>query len=482
MRTIKAFASDLPATVIVLLIEHIAISKSFARINNYTINPSQELVAVGFTNIFGPFFGGYPATGSCSRTAINSNAGVRTPLAGIFTAFVVLLALYVLTGVFCFIPMATLAAVIIHAVGDLITSPSVVYQFWTVSPLEVPIFFLGVFMTFFNNIEKGIYATIAASGLVLLFRLSRAKGRFVGRTTIRSLASDSFPKPANHNDKSDQTTTFSPLRNVFLPLDRKDDSNPDVRVEQPHPGVFIYRFSEGFIYPNSQHYMEHFLEHIFKATRRTTIDSYTKPGVRAMNLLRLPKYVLMLFQDRPWNNPGPRRGKTEESRAHLPILRAVILDFSTVNDVDVSAVQNLVDARKQLDRHAAPATVGWHFANVNSRWTRRALASAGFGYPKISSPELDWKSVISVANLDDSVSTAGSHMEPRNDLEHQSDEIGSGPPPPAPSCDEKRGYIPPSGRTVPLYGLNRPFFHVDVLAAVEAALAVVQQQEAQVLD
>ena len=50
---LKAIAPDLPLTIIVLILEHIAISKSFGRINNYVINPSQELVAVGFTNVFG---------------------------------------------------------------------------------------------------------------------------------------------------------------------------------------------------------------------------------------------------------------------------------------------------------------------------------------------------------------------------------------------------------------------------------------------
>ena len=52
---LSAVAPDLPVTIIVLILEHIAISKSFGRINNYVINPSQELVAVGFTNLFGPF-------------------------------------------------------------------------------------------------------------------------------------------------------------------------------------------------------------------------------------------------------------------------------------------------------------------------------------------------------------------------------------------------------------------------------------------
>ena len=89
---IRAFANELPAAVIVMLIEHIAISKSFGRINNYVIDPSQELVAIGVTNLLGPFLGSYPATGSFSRTAIKSKAGVRTPFAGVITAIVVLLA------------------------------------------------------------------------------------------------------------------------------------------------------------------------------------------------------------------------------------------------------------------------------------------------------------------------------------------------------------------------------------------------------
>lgn len=141
---IRAFASDLPATVIVLLIKHIAISKSFGRVNNYIINPSQELVAIGVTNILGPFLGAYPATGSFSRTAIKSKAGVRTPFAGVITTLVVLLPIYALPPLFYWIPTASLAGVIIHAVGDLIAPSNTVYQFWRVSPLEVIIFFVGL--------------------------------------------------------------------------------------------------------------------------------------------------------------------------------------------------------------------------------------------------------------------------------------------------------------------------------------------------
>jgi solute carrier family 26 (sodium-independent sulfate anion transporter), member 11 len=83
---------------------------SFGRVNDYKIVPDQELIAIGVTNMVGTFFSAYPATGSFSRSAIKSMSGVRTPLAGIVTGIVVILALYALTGAFYWIPNAGLAA------------------------------------------------------------------------------------------------------------------------------------------------------------------------------------------------------------------------------------------------------------------------------------------------------------------------------------------------------------------------------------
>lgn len=42
-KILSAIAPDLPVTIIVLILEHIAISKSFGRINNYVINRKQFL-------------------------------------------------------------------------------------------------------------------------------------------------------------------------------------------------------------------------------------------------------------------------------------------------------------------------------------------------------------------------------------------------------------------------------------------------------
>lgn len=430
---VSAIAPDLPVTIIVLILEHIAISKSFGRINNYVINPSQELVAVGFTNVLGPFLGAYPATGSFSRTAIKSKAGVRTPLAGIFTAIIVLLALYALTAVFFYIPLATLAAIIIHAVGDLITPPNVVYQFWETSPLEVIIFFAGVFVTVFTNIENGIYVTIAASFALLLWRQLFTHGALLGKVKIYRATPDTIA----HKEDGHYAPGSDSVREAFVPISRKDGTNPMIDIESPYPGILVYRFTEGFTYLNQQGYMDELVHHAHTISRPTTLDRYARLG------------------DRPWNDPGPRRGKQVNTDDNRPILRAIILDFSAVNNVDVTSVQGLIDVRAQLDRHAAPESVEWHFASINSRWTKRALTTAGFGYidRERFAARAHWNPVYSYAPLDNDAPKL-------HDPEAQ-DEIHT--------ANGSKGL--PAGKVTTVHGQNRPFFHIDVAAAVESAIA-----------
>lgn len=73
-------------------------------------------MALGVSNILGAMVHAIPSTGSFSRTAINSASGVKTPLGGIYTGFLVIMTLAFLMPLCAYIPKATLAAVIITAV------------------------------------------------------------------------------------------------------------------------------------------------------------------------------------------------------------------------------------------------------------------------------------------------------------------------------------------------------------------------------
>jgi sodium-independent sulfate anion transporter 11 len=288
---------ELPAIVIILIIEHIAIAKSFGRVFNYTVSPSQEILAQGAANFFGPFLGGYVCTGSFGASAVLSKAGVRTPLAGLFSALILILALYALTAVFYYIPMAALAGLIIHATSNLITPPRSLYQYWQLSPFELFIWVVGVVLALFLSLETSIYATIALSFVLLLVRLARTKGRFLGRVHVyRVTADDIQDKPVDsdavsHNPEDDSidvkpksdVKTKLLSRDAFLPLDRKDSSNPKIEVDSPYPGVFIYRFSEGFNYINQAQHIDHLLSYILKNSKRTKADDGLKATVSPLN-------------------------------------------------------------------------------------------------------------------------------------------------------------------------------------------------------
>ena len=76
-------------------------------------NSNTELMAQGVANLITPLFGGIPATGAIARTMTNINNGGRSPVSGIVHALVLLVILLFLGNLTRFIPMATLAAILI---------------------------------------------------------------------------------------------------------------------------------------------------------------------------------------------------------------------------------------------------------------------------------------------------------------------------------------------------------------------------------
>jgi SulP family sulfate permease len=76
-------------------------------------DPDAELVAQGLGNIVAPFFGGIAATGALARTATNVRSGARSPLAAVFHSLFVLLAVLLLAPVLNYLPMASLAALLL---------------------------------------------------------------------------------------------------------------------------------------------------------------------------------------------------------------------------------------------------------------------------------------------------------------------------------------------------------------------------------
>ncbi|KAL1593185.1 hypothetical protein SLS60_010793 [Paraconiothyrium brasiliense] len=478
-------SKDLPAIVIILIVEHIAIAKNFGRQYGYTVVPSQEILAQGFANLLSPFVGGYVCTGSFGASAVLTKAGVKTPLAGLFSAMVLVLALYALTAVFYFIPNAALAGLIIHATWNLVTPPHKLYKFWQYSPFEFGIWVIGVVLAIFTDLETSIYVGIALSFALLLIRMARTQGKSQGQAKVTRMIhhskhtahtiGENSPFPSH---TSLATTTEELTRNVYLPLHGDKAHNPRITVEPAHSGVFIYRFAESFNYINQAHQIDYLLSHIYAHTRRTVEDD----GVPV--------------KDRLWSDaPPPPARRCDEDDTQKPVLRAVVLDFSTVNVIDITSVQGLIDLRSTLDRYAAPSIVEWHFAGVHNRWTRRALATAGFGRPSaknaaafaawcptyavspVSSAEGAEKRSASVGDgivLNEEISNKTSTV-----LHPDSGEVKDPFRTPS-SVDEESGAVVKTEerrRMEAVYAVDRPFFHIDLTDAVGAAVRDARRRE-----
>jgi hypothetical protein len=73
----------IPLALIIFLVdflESLSISRAIGRKYDYPIYPNREVTALGFSNLVGAMFGGYPSTGSFSRTAVAGSIGAKTTL------------------------------------------------------------------------------------------------------------------------------------------------------------------------------------------------------------------------------------------------------------------------------------------------------------------------------------------------------------------------------------------------------------------
>ncbi|MGJ8564898.1 MAG: SulP family inorganic anion transporter [Alphaproteobacteria bacterium] len=109
---------------LVAFVDSMSIAQTFAARTRTRIDANKELVGLGVSNMAAGLSGGYPVSGSFSRSAVNFSAGAKTPIAGILTAGLMALTALFLTPLLKTLPLATLAAMIITACFSLINFKS----------------------------------------------------------------------------------------------------------------------------------------------------------------------------------------------------------------------------------------------------------------------------------------------------------------------------------------------------------------------
>ncbi len=180
------------AAIIALLgfVEAISVAKAIASETRQRLSANQELVGQGIANIVASVFQAYPVSGSFSRSAVNFDADARTGFASIVAGIIVAITLLFLTPLLFHLPQATLAAVIMVAVFNLIKIKPVVHA-WKVHRhdgfVAVAVFFTTLF--FAPHLEKGIMTGVLLSLGLFLYRTMTPRFVEVGRHEDGSLRS-----------------------------------------------------------------------------------------------------------------------------------------------------------------------------------------------------------------------------------------------------------------------------------------------------
>ena len=88
--------------------------------HHYEIDANAELLGLGAANLGSGLSSGMVVNGSLSKTAVNGGAGAKSQVSGLIVAALTIVTLLFLTGLFEKLPEATLAAVVIAAVLELV--------------------------------------------------------------------------------------------------------------------------------------------------------------------------------------------------------------------------------------------------------------------------------------------------------------------------------------------------------------------------
>jgi high affinity sulfate transporter 1 len=249
-----------PAAIGVMLVgfaEGLGAAKTYAEKHHEEIDPNRELIGLGAANLGAGLFSGMVVEGSLSKTAVNASAGGRSQVSGLVVAGLTVVTLLFLTGLFEDLPEATLAAVVIAALIDLVDVPSLtrLYRLHTAGLGRIYGFaarpdFISALAALFGVLVfdtlPGLFIGIAISLGLLLYRASRPNIAVLGKV------------PGTTADYADVKR------------------NPQ---NQPVAGVAVLRVESGLFFANADTVRKEVLAHAGAGTKAIVLDGETVPFI-----------------------------------------------------------------------------------------------------------------------------------------------------------------------------------------------------------
>ncbi|KAF0232458.1 MAG: putative SulP family transporter, partial [bacterium] len=135
-------------------------------------NPDSELFAQGIGNIIGPFFGGFAATGAIARTATNIRSGARSPIASLTHAIFLLLAVLLLASLVSYLPMASLAALLLLVAWNMCEAKHFLHILKVAPRSDILVLVICFLLTVFFDMVIGVTVGLVLSSMLFMHSMA----------------------------------------------------------------------------------------------------------------------------------------------------------------------------------------------------------------------------------------------------------------------------------------------------------------------
>lgn len=133
---------------------------------------NKEIIAQGVGNSIVGFLGGLPITGVIVRSVANINAGAETRFSTVLHGFWVLLFVSLFPQVLNYIPISSLAAILVYT-GYKLVDIKAARHIYSLSKGEFVIYLITVFAILFTNLFEGILIGVISSILKNLYKMMK---------------------------------------------------------------------------------------------------------------------------------------------------------------------------------------------------------------------------------------------------------------------------------------------------------------------
>jgi SulP family sulfate permease len=165
---------------IIGFISSLSAAQTFAAKQRQRINPNQEAIALGIANLSAGYSSAFPVSASLSRSAVSFNAGAKTPAASALTAISIVIFCLFLTPYLYYLPIVTLAAMILLAVISLFDLAAM-KRTLAYSLKDFSALIITFSLTLTQGLEWGLIAGIVVSIALHLYRSSSPHFAILGQ-------------------------------------------------------------------------------------------------------------------------------------------------------------------------------------------------------------------------------------------------------------------------------------------------------------